>query len=134
MDEVKTSLRSLAESMESRFKEVNDKLSVQDTRNFCQEVSSRQLVETQREKDRKFRGNSFVQPMAKFHALDLFDLQAEITDLAGHASLVAAPLAFQFGASAADGVGVNYDPDATVSYRDLAPMYNMISHLLWIST
>ena len=131
MDEVKTSLRSLAESMESRFKEVNDKLSVQDTRNFCQEISSRQLVESQREKDRKFRGNSFVQPMAKFHALDLFDLQAEIADLAGHASLVAPPLASAFGTSAADGVGVNYDPDATVSYRDLAPMYDMISRLLW---
>merc|ERR1711867_170265 len=41
MEEVKTSLRSLAESMESRFKEVNDKLTVQDTRNFCQEISSR---------------------------------------------------------------------------------------------
>ena len=131
MEEVKTSLRSLAESMESRFKEVNDKLSVQDTRNFCQEISSRQLVESQREKDRKFRGNSFVQPMAKFHALDLFDLQAEIADLAGHASLVAPPLASSFGTSAADGNGVNYDPDATVSYRDLAPMYDMISRLLW---
>ena len=131
MEEVKTSLRSLAESMESRFKEVNDKLTVQDTRNFCQEISSRQLVESQREKDRKFRGNSFVQPMAKFHALDLFDLQAEIADLAGHASLVAPPLASSFGTSAADGNGVNYDPDATVSYRDLAPMYDMISRLLW---
>ena len=131
MDEVRTSLRSLAESMECRFKEVNEKLSVQDTRNFCQEVSSRQLVENQREKDRKFRGNSFVQPMAKFHALDLFDLQVEIQDLAGHASLVAAPLASQFGTSAADGTGVIYDPDATVSYRDLAPMYEMISRLLW---
>ena len=131
MDEVKTSLRSLGESMESRFKEVNDKLSVQDTRNFCQEISSRQLVESQREKDRKFRGNSFVQPMAKFHALDLFHLQAEIADLAGHASLVAPPLASSFGTSAADGNGVNYDPDATVSYRDLAPMYDMISRLLW---
>ena len=131
MEEVKTTLRSLAESMESRFKEVSDKLSVQDTRNFCQEISSRQLVESQREKDRKFRGNSFVQPMAKFHALDLFDLQAEIADLAGHASLVAPPLASAFGASAADGVGVNYDPDATVSYRDLAPMYDMIGRLLW---
>ena len=131
MDEVRTSLRSLAESMECRFKEVNEKLSVQDTRNFCQEVSSRQLVENQREKDRKFRGNSFVQPMAKFHALDLFDLQVEIQDLAGHASLVAPPLASSFGASAADGNGVIYDPDATVSYRDLAPMYDMISRLLW---
>merc|ERR1711989_161778 len=103
MEEVKTSLRSLAESMESRFKEVNDKLTVQDTRNFCQEISSRQLVESQREKDRKFCRNSFVQPMAKFHALDLFDLQAEIADLAGHASMVTAPLASQFGTSAADG-------------------------------
>ena len=131
MEEVKTTLRSLAESMESRFKEVSDKLSVQDTRNFCQEISSRQLVESQREKDRKFRGNSFVQPMAKFHALDLFDLQAEVADLAGHASLVAPPLASAFGTSAADGVGVNYDPDATVSYRDLAPMYDMIGRLLW---
>ena len=129
MEEVKVSLRSLAESMESRFKEVNAKLSVQDTRNFCTEISSRQLVESQREKDRKFRGNSFVQPMAKFHALDLFDLQAEVQDLAGHASLVASPLASAFGASAADGVG--YDPDATVTYRDLAPMYDMISRLLW---
>ena len=131
MDEVRTSLRGLAESMESRFKEINEKLSVQDTRNFCQELSSRQLVENQREKDRKFRGNSFVQPMAKFHALDLFDLQVEIQDLAGHASLVAPPLASSFGASAADGNGVIYDPDATVSYRDLAPMYDMISRLLW---
>ena len=132
MEEVKVSLRSLAESMESRFKEVNAKLSVQDTRNFCTEISSRQLVESQREKDRKFRGNSFVQPMAKFHALDLFDLQAEIADIAGHASLVAPPLASAFGASAADGVGqVNFDPDATVTYRDLAPMYDMISRLLW---
>ena len=52
MEEVKVSLRSLAESMESRFKEVNAKLSVQDTRNFCSEISSRQLVESQREKDR----------------------------------------------------------------------------------
>merc|ERR1711867_15199 len=131
MDEVRTSLRSLAESMECRFKEVNEKLSVQDTRNFCQEVSSRQLVENQREKDGKFRGNSFVQPMAKFHALDLFDLQVEIQDLAGHASLVAAPLASQFGTSAADGTGVIYDPSATVSYRDLAPTHEMISRLLW---
>ena len=131
MDEVKTSIRSLAESMESRFKEVTEKLSVQDTRNFCQELSSRQLVESQRQKDRKFRGNSFVQPMAKFHALDLFDLQVEIQDLAGHASLVAAPLASNFGTPAADGTGVNYDPDATVSYRDLAPMYDMIGRLLW---
>ena len=46
-----------------------------------------------------------MQPMAKFHALDLFDLQAEIADLAGHASLVAPPLASAFGTSAADGVG-----------------------------
>merc|ERR1711873_1709 len=66
-----------------------------------------------------------------FNVLDLFDLQAEITDLTGHASLVAPPLASAFGASAANGVGVNYDPDATVTYRDLAPMYDMISRLLW---
>ena len=132
MDEVKTSIRSLAESMESRFKEVTEKLSVQDTRNFCQELSSRQLVESQRQKDRKFRGNSFVQPMAKFHALDLFDLQAEVADLAGHASLVAPPLASAFGTSAAELVGRGtYDPDTTVTYRDLAPLYDMISRLLW---
>merc|ERR1711873_99291 len=66
-----------------------------------------------------------------FNVLDLFDLQAEITDLTGHASLVAPPLASSFGTSAADGNGVNYDPDATVSYRDLAPMYDMIGRLLW---
>merc|ERR1711867_18749 len=51
MEEVKVSLRSLAKSMESWFKEVNAKLSVQDTRNFCTVISSRQLVESQREKD-----------------------------------------------------------------------------------
>ena len=46
MVEVKVSFRSLTESMESWFKEVNAKLSVQDTRNFCMEISSRQQVET----------------------------------------------------------------------------------------
>ena len=96
------------------------------------EISSRQLVETQREKDRKFRGNSFVQPMVKLHVLDLFDMQAEVTDLAGHASLVAPPLASAFGTSAAELVGRGtYDPDTTVTYRDLAPLYDMISRLLW---
>ena len=131
MDEVKTSIQSLAESMQSRFKEINEKLSVQETRNFCQELSSRQQVENQRQKDRKFRANSFVQPMAKFHALDLFDLQVEIQEIAAHASMVAAPLASNFGSSAADGNGDIYDPNATVSYRDLAPMYDMIGRLLW---
>ena len=131
MDEVKTSIRSLAESMESRFNQINEKLSVQDKRNFYQELSSRQIVESQRQKDRKFRANSFVQPMAKFHALDLFDLQEDLKELAGHASLVAPPLASNFGSSTADGTGVIYDPDATVTYRDLAPMYDMIGRLLW---
>ena len=131
MDEVKTSIQSLAESMQSQLKEINEKLLVQETRNFCQELSSRQQVENQRQKDRKFRANSFVQPMAKFHALDLFDLQVEIQEIAAHASMVAAPLASNFGSSAADGNGDIYDPNATVSYRDLAPMYDMIGRLLW---
>ena len=132
LDEVKVSLRSLAESIESRFKEVNAKLSVQDTRNFCAEVSSRQHVLTQREKDRKHRANGFVQPMAKFHALDLFDAQSEVTDLAGQASLVAPPLASNFGTSAAESVGqVDYDPDTTVTYREIAPVWDLIGRLLW---
>ena len=127
-------LRALAQSMETRFGEVNAKLSVQDTRNFCTEVTSRQAVQTQREKDRKFWSNSFVQPMARFHAMDLFDGQAEAQDLANHASLVAPPLASNFGTSASDSVGqVAYDPDKTVTYREIAPVWNLIGRLLWNS-
>ena len=132
--ETVAALRALAMSMETRFGEVNAKLSVQETRNFCTEVTSRQAVMTQREKDRKFWSNSFVQPMARFHAMDLFDGQAEAQDLANHASLVAPPLASNFGTSASDSVGqVAYDPDKTVTYREIAPVWELIGRLLWNS-
>ena len=125
-------IKALAQSVETRFGEVNAKLSVQDTRNFCTEVTSRQAVQTQRQKDRKFWSNSFVQPAARFHALDLFDGQTEAQDLANHASLVAPPLASNFGTSASDSVGpVAYDPDTTVTYREIAPVWKLIERLLW---
>ena len=70
--------------------------------------------------------------MAKLHVLDLFDMQAEVADLAGYASLVAPPLASAFGTSAAELVGRGtYDPDTTVTYRDLAPLLDIISRLFW---
>ena len=132
MEEVKDSLKSLTLSIQSQFKEINTKLSVQDTRNVLSEVSSRQQILTQREKDRKFRGNSFVQPMAKFHALDLFDIQQDVADLAGHASLVCPQLASTFGTSASESVGqVEYDPSQTVSLGQIAPLFEMIGRLHW---
>ena len=74
MDEVQASIKNLEVSMQSQFSQIHSQLAVQDTRNVLSEVSSRQQVLTQREKDRKFRGNCFVQPLAKFHALDLYDI------------------------------------------------------------
>ena len=132
MDEVKDSIKNLTLSIQSQFKEINTKLSVQDTRNVLSEVSSRQQILTQREKDRKFRGNSFVQPMAKFHALDLFDIQQDVVDLAGHASLVCPQLASTFGTSASESVGqVEYDASQTVSLGQIAPLFEMIGRLHW---
>ena len=95
------------------------------------EDSSRQQVLTQREKDRKFRSNCFVQPLAKYHALDLFDIQQLVGDLTGHASLVSPHLASNFGTSASDGVGqAEYDPSQTVSLGEIAPLYDIMGHLL----
>ena len=132
--ETMTALAALAQSVKDQFAAVNAKLSVQDTKNFCSEVTSRQAVQTQRQKDRKFWSNQFVQPAARFHALDLFDAQSDAQDLANHASLVAPPLASNFGSSAPDSTDpVTYDPDTTVTYREIAPVWKLIERLLWHS-
>ena len=122
----------LGQSVQEQIAAINAKLSVQDTKNFCQEVTSRQAVQDQRQKERKFWSNQFVQPAARFHALDLFDGQTDAIDLANHASLVAPPLAANFGASAPDSAGpVAYDPDTTCTYREMAPVWKLIERLLW---
>ena len=96
------------------------------------EVSSRQQVLTQREKDRKFRGNCFVQPLAKFHALDLFDIQQSVCDLTAHASLVAPTLASNFGTSASDGLAQpDFDPSQTITLGEIAPVWELMGRLHW---
>ena len=133
MEEVNDSIKNLAVSMQNQFSQIQSQLSVQDTRNVLSEVSSRQQVLTQREKDRKFRGNCFVQPLAKYHALDLYDIQQLVGDLTGHASLVSPQLASTFGTSASDGAGqVEYDASQTVSLGQIAPLYDIMGHLLWM--
>ena len=131
MEEVRVSIKSLAVSMQNQFSQIQSQLAVQDTRNVLSEVSSRQQVLTQREKDRKFRGNCFVQPLAKFHALDLFDIQQAVCDLTGHASLVAPQLASNFRTSASDCVRqAEFDPSQTVTLGEIAPMYDIMGSLL----
>ena len=132
MEEVKDSIKNLVISMQSQFKEIQAQLEDQDTRNVLSEVFSRQQVLTQKEKDRKFCSGCFVQPMAKFHTMDLFDIQQQVVDLAGHASLVCPQLASNFGTSASGSVGqVDYDALQTVFVGHIAPLFDMIGCLLW---
>ena len=131
LDEVRASIRSLSLSMAAQLQGIQSHLQVQETRNTLSEVSARQQVLTQREKDRKFCVGSFSQPMAKFHAMDLFDIQQQLTDLDAHASLVSSTLASRFGTSASrHGAVVEIDPTQTVTLGQIAPLYDMLGHLL----
>ena len=133
MDHIQASIKNLQVSMQSQFSQIQSQLAVQDTRNVLAEVSSRQQVLTQREKDRKFRGNCFTQPMAKYHALDLFDTQQAVADLTAHASLVCPQLASNFGTSASSGATQpEYDPSQTVTLGEIAPVYDLMGRLLWL--
>ena len=132
MEQVQASIRSLELSVQTKFSQIQSQLTVQDTRNMLTEVSSRQHVLTQREKDRKFRSNCFTQPLAKFHALDLFDIQQAVADLTSQASLVCPTLASTFGTSAALGQPQpEFDPNQTVTLGEVAPVWELMSRLLW---
>ena len=64
--------------------------------------------------------------------MDLFDIQQQVVDLAGHASLTCPQLASNFGTSVSShGAQMEYDPSQTVTVGQIAPLYNMIGRLLW---
>ena len=70
--------------------------------------------------------------MAKFHAMDLYDIQQQVVDLAGHASLTCPQLASNFGTSASShGSQAEYDPSQTVSVGQITPLYHILGCLLW---
>ena len=56
--------------------------------NAIAEVNHRATVLSQREKDRRFRVNAFTQPMAKFHAGNLLNIEAKATALTEHTRLL----------------------------------------------
>ena len=69
--------------------------------NAMAEVNHRASVLSQRKNDRIFRVkvNMFTQPMAKFHAGDLFYIESKVMDLTKHDRLLCPSLTSHFRSS-----------------------------------
>ena len=67
--------------IDARLEKVEETQKMQSIRNVVTEINQRQLELSLREKARRHRMNEFTQPMAKYHALDLCDLEHGMEDL-----------------------------------------------------
>ena len=130
-DSLLTALNTIMDEKLAGFKET---LQAHSVRNSLAEVANRASVMSQREKDRRFRVNAFSQPLARFHAMDLYDIQAKLQDLADHAKLICPQLASNFGTSAAgaDAVMDTDSPPVTLTADQLSPLYELLGSLLWV--
>ena len=66
-----------------------------------------------------------------FHAIDLFDIQAQLEDLADHANLICPLLVSSFGTSAAGADAVmDTNMPEVLTAEQLTPLYQLVDSLL----
>ena len=95
------------------------------------EVNQHQLELLKREKDREHRMNEFTQPMAKYHALDLCDLEHQMEDIVATADMAVPSLSPLFGSAGPDGdeMQVEIDPSTPLTVGEVTPVWNAIRTL-----
>ena len=92
----------LLKRMDARLEKVEEAQQIQSVRNAVLEVNQRQLELSKREKDRVHRMGKFTQPRAKYHALDLCDLEHAMEDIVATADLAVPILSQLFGSASPD--------------------------------
>ena len=122
----------LLKRMDARLEKVEEAQQVQCIRNAVMEVNQRQLELSKREKDRVHRMNEFTQPMAKYHALDLCDLEHQMEDIVATADMAVPSLSPLFGSAGPDGdeVQVEIDPSTPLTVGEVTPVWNAVRSML----
>merc|ERR1711954_78117 len=113
---------------EARMVKIERVLEEHTQRNTASEIRARQIYIEQRERDRASRIAKFPQAVAKFHCADLFDLEAQILDLADHVRHLVpnlAPLVGQPLLNVTD-LELRVDDSHTYAETQLVPMIGMI--------
>ena len=114
--------------IDARLEKVEETQKMQSVRNAVTELNQRQLELCLREKARRHRMNEFTQPMAKYHALDLCDLEHGMEDLLATADLAVPQLAPLFSSAGTDGdnAQVEVDPSTPITVGAVIPVWNHI--------
>ena len=103
------------------------------TSNSLAEASVYASVQSQREKDQKEQLPLFSQSMARFHAMDLFDIQDQIKALSTHVQLCCPQVASHFGSSSVRvDAPVDSDLPVILAGRQLSNLCQLLDSLSWL--
>lgn len=112
--------------MQAELQETKQTLATHTLHNSLNEMSQCHAELTLREKERGHHMQEFNQPMAKYHAMDMFDFEHSMRDCITMAGLAVPVLAPTFKPSADEESDMQVDVDPTI------PVWKDLNSLCWM--